>query len=368
MVCLLCMFRKDFRVDFRDLVALRTLIPNARILALTATASLAAVRRLRRELEMPSAVIVKVNPNRRNIYLQKQIRSTKSDESYGDILKPMAKELGRLKGGYELTIVYAKLACITNVFRWFIKFTDEVNTDGLRRFAMFHSATHPSVKSRVIAELGKEVSFIRIVVATQALGMGVDTKHVRRVVHITPSSTLESYFQEIGRAGRDGKDATAVLWYNNSDIARNRTNVSEEMKEYCRKDGCLRAYILSYFGFSAQNQKRCCSNCNPEKGEVIHAVQTQQLRFRSPPSAVELPQLREEIMEVLGDFNFFVENSEIMFAQTEPLGDDCATHIINEAEFVESKSYFIKFGIWHDDYMSSMFGIICKYCHRVPEV
>ena len=271
-------------------MSLRALVPKAQLLALTATASPAALRTMKKELEMPTAVIVKVSPNRRNIFLQRRFRAKKgNDISFGDILKPIAQELGQLKGDYPLTIVYAKLTCMAIVFKIFSKYVNDMNAHGLRRFAMFHSSTEQTVKSLVINELGKTNSYIRVVVATQALGMGVDTKHVRHVIHITPSSSLESYFQEIGRAGRDGEEATATLWFNKSDIARNRTNLSDQMKEYCMEDGCLRAFILSYFGFRSQEQARCCSNCNPVEAEVAVAVEALQPRFREPPANGDLP-------------------------------------------------------------------------------
>ena len=64
---------------------------------------------------------------------------------------------------------------------------------------------------------------IRVVFATVALGMGVDIKDIRSVAHITPPYTIQSYFQETGRAGRNGQPATAILYFNNRDIEK-RTN------------------------------------------------------------------------------------------------------------------------------------------------
>ena len=76
----------------------------------------------------------------------------------------------------------------------------------------------------------EEVSITRVVFATTALGMGVNAPHVRHVIHIGPPSNLETYFQEIGRAGRCGEPAMATLYYNNSDIACNKTNIDDSMR------------------------------------------------------------------------------------------------------------------------------------------
>ena len=102
----------------------------------------------------------------------------------------------------------------------------------MHMFTQYHAHSKSTMKQKVVAELHKRNSFLRVVFATTALGMGVNTEHVSQIIHITPPSTLEAYFQEIGRSGRDGSDATATLYYNSNDIARN-TFVQEPMREYC---------------------------------------------------------------------------------------------------------------------------------------
>ena len=94
--------------------------------------------------------------------------------------------------------------------------------------------------------------------------MGVNTPFVSEVIHITPPGNLESYIQEFGRAGRSGQDAVATLYYNNSDIAENKQNIDESVREYCKlNDSCLRDYLVKYFGFKSVHQNVCCSICTP---------------------------------------------------------------------------------------------------------
>lgn len=119
-----------------------------------------------------------------------------------------------------------------------------------------------------------------IMVATNAFGMGIDKSNIRYVIHYNMPKDLESYYQEAGRAGRDGADSECILLFNRSDIVSNKflieqTNSSStklveyqklnDMVDYCNTDKCLRKYILEYFG-ETTDYDNCnnCSNCNSE--------------------------------------------------------------------------------------------------------
>ena len=73
---------------------------------------------------------------------------------------------------------------------------------------------------------------------------------------------METYFQEIGRAGHCGEPAMATLYYNNSEIASNKTNIDDSMRMYCQCYLPMYGKLLEYFGFSYMKQKKCCSVCN----------------------------------------------------------------------------------------------------------
>ena len=140
-----------------------------------------------------------------------------------------------------------------------------------------------------------------MVFATAAMGMGVNAKQVRQVIHITPSTTLESYFQVIRRAGRDGVESQAVLYYNNSDIHIN-THVTDEVRNYCRADGCLRTSFLAYFGYGAVVQERCCSNCHPKLVQLLK-TSDDVLNYRLPVQPDAIPLFSEEVSQILCQFN-----------------------------------------------------------------
>lgn len=132
---------------------------------------------------------------------------------------------------------------------------------------------------------------IRVMVATNAFGMGIDKSNVRYVIHYNMPKNMEAYYQEAGRSGRDGEPGECILLFGQQDIMLQKFLIDKSvedptrkqhelrklqaMVDYCHTPECLRGYILSYFGESIVSECGNCGNCDQEAEQVDVTVDAQ---------------------------------------------------------------------------------------------
>jgi ATP-dependent DNA helicase RecQ len=190
----------DFRPSYMKIADLRELLPGVPFLAITATATPDVVDDIQEKLRFKKKNVLKTSFERKNlVYL---VRITPDKQKY--LLNVIKKSSGS-------GIVYVRTR----------RRTKEIS-DFLRANEISASYYHAGLRHQVRSERQKEWTDgkLRVIVATNAFGMGIDKAAVRFVIHVDIPNSLEAYFQEAGRAGRDGKKAYAVMLYNESDKAK----------------------------------------------------------------------------------------------------------------------------------------------------
>ena len=247
------------------------LLCSTPVMVFTATATETARNRLIKELNLRDPLQVTMNPDRPNIKLNVLERpaSQNTTDHLDIILTTMAEELKSQTTDYPLTIMYTDTSVIAYSYWFMDNYLGPQQYLGVaqpenRLFAQYHKEYTAEMKNDIVSQLCSSQSKIRIVFATISLGMGLNAKNIRHVIHYKPPTSLEKYFQEIGRAGRDGLPAKATLYYNSNDIRSNKPGMTSEMRQYCKQNTeCRRSFILTYFGEDVMNKPdTCCDICD----------------------------------------------------------------------------------------------------------
>ena len=245
----------DFRPAYLKIINFMQSLPKRPLYAaFTATATPRVRQDIIECLGLDDPVVVTKSFDRPNLFFAKQTPADK-DRALLDALEEMQGKSG---------IVYCSTHQNTEkVFRL-------LKQRGCRT-ARYHAGLTPG--ERMAAQAAFIRNDVRIIAATSAFGMGIDKKDVAFVIHYNMPQNLEEYYQEAGRAGRNGDEACCLLLYSKEDLAVNQAlarqqdnperaeKLLEYMWDYCLNDGCLRNYILRYFGEEKHGECGKCSYC-----------------------------------------------------------------------------------------------------------
>ena len=225
----------DFRPEYRRLSVLRTELPGVPILALTATATPRAQGDILRVLNLRAPVQVITTFNRPNLHYLVARKAASVDADLHDAL------LGPARALTGSTIVYVSTQKETEAVAARIR---ALGIAGATNAAAYHGGMDPAQRSKVHVDFVHDR--VRVVVATIAFGMGIDKKDVRCIVHYGLPKSLEAYYQQTGRAGRDGDPARCVLLWAPGDVATHQRLISMSANDNDTGDAAARRTRLQW--------------------------------------------------------------------------------------------------------------------------
>ena len=289
-----------FRRAFAKLGALRTFVrPGTPVLALTATATKTSRLEIYRVLHMKSSgpdatTLIYKSPNRPNVRL-----SVHKVPDLEIAFKNVAEQLTKEGITMAKTIIYCKtvVECAT-IYMYFAHILQEKGYIGEKKsknrlFAMYHHSSPDHIKSVVLQSLLDANGIVRVVFATNALGMGIDVPNIRHVLHFGIPRDIEAFMQELGRAGRDNHPAENRLYYSSHHL----NHISQDMKKYVKCQDCRRSVLLEHFGdepVTMDPLHTCCDNCQL-KCECLDGKCEQGTQSSSGQAEPDKPQITRQV-------------------------------------------------------------------------
>lgn len=286
----------DFRPEYRRLRPIIDAVGNVPVMALTATATPKVQQDIQKNLGMLNAELYKSSFNRGNLYYEVRAKQNVNKE----IIKYVKQNSN--KSG----IIY----CLSR--KKVEEIAEALKVNGINA-APYHAGL--DAKERAKTQDGFLMEDVKVIVATIAFGMGIDKPDVRYVIHHDIPKSLEGYYQETGRAGRDGGEGNCVTFYSYDDIIKLEKFMKDkpvaeqeigkqmlgETASFAETSSCRRKFILHYFGelYDDKNCNGMCDNCRHPK-EKFDAKEDLELALECVLEMKEKHKIRDVIHVLMG--------------------------------------------------------------------
>ncbi|MDX5338299.1 MAG: DNA helicase RecQ [Cyclobacteriaceae bacterium] len=295
----------DFRPEYRKIKAIVAQIaPNLPIIALTATATPKVQQDIQRNLQMEEADLFKSSFNRTNLFYE--VRPKVKNESKKALIKFIKQHKG--KSGIIYCLSRKKVEEIAELLK-----VNQIDA------APYHAGLDSSVRIKTQDDFLNEE--LDVIVATIAFGMGIDKPDVRYVIHYDVPKSLEGYYQETGRAGRDGLEGHCLMFYRYEDILKldkfnkdkavtereNAKILLQEMSAYAETGVCRRKFILNYFGETLEEDCGFCDNCKRER-ETFEGIDLLQIVLQAVQQTKERFSSNHLVKVIRGEMDEYVES------------------------------------------------------------
>ena len=286
----------DFRPEYRRLRPIIEAVGNVPVIALTATATPKVQQDIQKNLGMLEADLYKSSFNRDNLYYDIRAKQNVNKE----IIKYVKNKSG--KSGIIYCLSRKKVEEVAN----------ELKANGIKA-APYHAGLDS--KERGLTQDMFLMEDLHVIVATIAFGMGIDKPDVRFVIHHDIPKSLEGYYQETGRAGRDGGEGNCVTFYSHDDILKLEKFMKDkpvaeqeigkqmlsETSSFAESNSCRRKFLLHYFGeeFDESKCNEMCDNCRHPK-EKFEAKEDLELALECVLEIKEKHKIKDVINVLMG--------------------------------------------------------------------